>query len=167
MGSDARRNSQPAGVRLIVVYKFAKALLQLTLAATLTIVIVRGGAARLHEFALALFRHGVSVWSLWASKLLLAVATEHRLELAALALALDAILSSIEGYSLARGYTWGPWLVVVATGSLVPWEIVEVVRTLHFGRVVVLAINLCIVVYLTSAIRRRHARRAGSAPYAA
>ncbi len=145
-----------AGVRLIVLYKFGKAVLQVTIGAIFVAVVLSGGSERIHDFALGLRDHGVSAWSIRASSLLVTATTPGHLALTAVALGLDGVLSFIEGWSLWRGYTWGPWLVVIATGSLIPFELVEIARAAHFGRVLILFVNIAIVVYL---VRRALAER--------
>jgi uncharacterized membrane protein (DUF2068 family) len=137
-----------AGVRLIVAYKLGKAVLWLVLVVVFTAAVLGGGAKELHAFALGLREHGVSVWSIRAANLLVTATTRRHLALTAVALGLDGVLSLIEGWSLKRGYTWGPWLVLIATGSLIPFELVELVRAVRVGRVVILVVNIAIVVYL-------------------
>jgi uncharacterized membrane protein (DUF2068 family) len=46
----------------------------------------------------------------------------------------------------------------VATGSLLPLEIVELIRHLRWGRLLVLAVNVAIVVYLVAHARRQPRR---------
>jgi len=146
-----------AGVRLIVAYKLGKAVLWLVLVAVFTAAVLGGGADELHALALGLRHHGVSAWSIRAANLLVTATTRGHLALTAVALGLDGVLSLIEGWSLWRGYTWGPWLVVIATGSLIPFELVELVRSVRLGRVLILLLNIAIVVYLG---RRALAERA-------
>jgi uncharacterized membrane protein (DUF2068 family) len=148
-----------AGVRLIVTYKLVKAALWLVLVAVFTVAVLGGGAEELHEFALGLRRHGVSAWSIRMANLLATATTRGHLALTAVALGLDGVLSLIEGWSLWRGYTWGPWLVVIATGSLIPFELFELIRAVHLGRVVILCVNIAIVGYLG---RRALAERAAA-----
>ena len=50
-------------------------------------------------------------------------------------------MSLVEGWALWHGHWWGPWLVVAATGSLLPFEVVAVVRQLHAVRVVLFFVN--------------------------
>ena len=55
-----------------------------------------------------------------------------------------------EGWALHRRFRWAPWLVVVATGSLLPFEVVELVRRPHALRLAVFVVNLTIVCYLAT-----------------
>ena len=59
-----------------------------------------------------------------------------------------------------HGHWWGPWLVVVATASLLPFEVVSFVRHPHVGRALILVVNLAIVAYLTRTALREHRERA-------
>jgi uncharacterized membrane protein (DUF2068 family) len=62
-----------------------------------------------------------------------------------------------EGTGLWLRKRWGEWLTVIITGSLVPVEIYELHRHFGYAKVVVLALNVAIVLYLIY-----HMRRAGS-----
>jgi len=59
-----------------------------------------------------------------------------------------AILMGTEGFALYLRKPWARWFTVVASGSLVPVEVYEIVREVHPVRVLVLVINVAIVVYL-------------------
>jgi uncharacterized membrane protein (DUF2068 family) len=64
-----------------------------------------------------------------------------------------------EGWALHREFTWVPWIVVVTTGSLIPFELFELARRPRAGRVVIVAANAMIVAYLAArAARDRRAR---------
>jgi uncharacterized membrane protein (DUF2068 family) len=75
---------------------------------------------------------------------------------AALIAWLDGAVTLAEGLLLLRGKAWGEWLVVAALAALVPFEAVSLER--HPGplKLLVLAANVGIVVYL--AVRRVHER---------
>lgn len=67
--------------------------------------------------------------------------------LAAAAL-LYALVFFSEGIGLLRGKRWAEWLTVAVTGSFVPLEIYETTRHFTAPRLLTLAVNLAIVVYL-------------------
>jgi uncharacterized membrane protein (DUF2068 family) len=151
------------GVRLIVAYKLVKAALGLALAVVFAAVVLGGGAEGLHAFALGLRQHVVSAWSIRVANLLVTATTRGHLELTAVALGLDGLLTLIEGWSLRRGYAWAPWLVVIATGSLIPFELGALLREVRLGRAVILLVNIVILVYLVRRVlRERAAARPGS-----
>jgi uncharacterized membrane protein (DUF2068 family) len=70
-----------------------------------------------------------------------------------------AILHLIEGIGLILERDWAGYLVVIATGSLVPFEIYEIVQKQSLPRIAVLIVNLAIVVYLVIQLRKHHAAR--------
>jgi uncharacterized membrane protein (DUF2068 family) len=146
-------------VRLIIAYKLIKAVAGLVLAAVLFYGASHGLEVRLAELARRLREHAVHPWSLGLTRALahLSRTQGHQLWWLAAAAAADALLTAFEGWALAAGVAWGPWVVVIATASLLPIEVVVLVRHATLGRVVVLAINLAIVIYL---VREQRARRA-------
>jgi uncharacterized membrane protein (DUF2068 family) len=152
----------PAGLRLIITYKFVKAVLQVAAAALLFYGAAHGLGAKLADFAERLREHAVHAWSnLFAAALLRFLHSRHSLVWTADALLLDAGLSSIEGWALSRGYTWGEWLVVGTTAFLIPFEIRALLHHLRLGRAILLVLNVAIVGYLIMNIRarRREERR--------
>jgi uncharacterized membrane protein (DUF2068 family) len=70
-----------------------------------------------------------------------------------------ALLHAVEGIGLILGYQWAGYLVVVATGLLVPFEIYEVLRRLTLVRISLLCVNALILAYLITVLRREHRRR--------
>ena len=151
-----RVQTSPTGLRLITIYKFAKATLQVAAAVLLFYGAAHGLNARLAEFAERLQEHAVHAWSnVFAAALLRFTHSKHSLTFTAYALLADAALSSVEGWALSRGYTWGEWLVVVTTAGLIPFEIGALIRHLRVGRVVLLILNVVIVAYLIMNIRFR------------
>lgn len=74
-----------------------------------------------------------------------------------------ALLFGIEGVGLLMGKYWAEWFTVVATGSLIPIELYEVLR--HFGwlQFAALAGNVAIVVYLVRVALQTRAERLAAA----
>jgi uncharacterized membrane protein (DUF2068 family) len=68
----------------------------------------------------------------------------------------DAVLSAIEGLALKARKSWAPWLVVIATGALLPWEAFELVVRPTWIRAVLFFLNLAVVVYLLYDVAREH-----------
>lgn len=156
--------TRPAGLRLIIAYKFIKAVLQVAAAILLFYGAAHGLGARLADFAERLREHAVHAWSnLFAAALLRFVHARHSLVFTADALLLDAGLSGVEGWALLRGYTWGEWLVVGTTSLLIPFEIRALLHHLRLGRALLLLLNLAIVAYLIVNIRARRAARPAEA----
>lgn len=151
--------TRPRGVALIVVYKITKAVGQLVLAGVGAVLTLLGLASRLEQLAELVREHFTGVSSQRVASLI--VSASSHLWLVIFALAFDGVLSSIEGWALYRGFRWAPWLVVLATCALLPFEVLESVRAVRVSRVLVLVVNLAIVVYLARhAIRHMRAERA-------
>ena len=94
------------------------------------------------------------------SGFLLRHATERALALLLLALAVDGAFTAFEAFALRRGYAWAPWLVVVATSLLLPFELFELLKAPHLLRLTLLLLNAAIAAYLArSAVREGRAPR--------
>jgi uncharacterized membrane protein (DUF2068 family) len=141
-----------SGLQLVALFKFAKAFLLLVTgigvlglvnpdaaAAMLqwSTTVAPSGERRLLEHLLA---HGLSL-------------PRERLELVAAAVFAYSALFSIEGIGLWLGRRWGEYLTLVATMSLIPVELVELVRHPGSGVVSALLLNLGVVAYLWWRIR--------------
>jgi len=59
-----------------------------------------------------------------------------------------AALMGAEGLALHWRKPWARWFTIVATASLLPVEVYEIVRAVHVVRILVLLANLAVVVYL-------------------
>jgi uncharacterized membrane protein (DUF2068 family) len=60
-----------------------------------------------------------------------------------------------EGTGLLLRKTWAEYFTIVTTAGLIPLEIYEITRHLTAVKVIVLAVNVAIVVYLVLRVRRR------------
>ena len=69
-------------------------------------------------------------------------------------------LRLVEGVGLFLERDWAGYLVVFATGSLIPFEIYEIVQKQSLPRIAILIVNLGIVAYLSIQLRKHHAARA-------
>ena len=155
------RHPTDGGLRLIVAYKLTKAVGQLALAAFLGFVLASGAQIPVGRVAAALGRHATAAWSLRIAELLGRAATPHAIELTIAALVGDGALTLCEGWALHRRFAWAPWLVVVATGSLLPFEVFELLARPSAVRLLVVLVNLAIVWYLAAhATRESRMRRA-------
>jgi uncharacterized membrane protein (DUF2068 family) len=77
------------------------------------------------------------------------------------ALAYAAIFAT-EGTGLWLRKHWAEWFTVIATGSLIPFEIYEVFHKFNLLKLAALLANVAIVVYLVRLALQPHARRPGS-----
>jgi uncharacterized membrane protein (DUF2068 family) len=157
-----RSSQNETGLRLIVGYKLVKAGIGLLLG----FIVLFGAASlskELRQVALHIMDHATAAWSVALAHRLIRVATEQHLHVVGMALLLDGVLSSVEGWALHRRYRWASWpLVIAATSCLLPFEAAALVRRLTLGRIVLLSVNLAVVTYL---LRHRAAfqRKVGSA----
>jgi uncharacterized membrane protein (DUF2068 family) len=150
------------GVVLIIAYKLGKAALWFVLAAIIAVMTGMGLGADLLGLASHL-RHHTGAWSLELADLVTRAASRRGLWTIVVALVADGLVSVLEGWALWHGHWWGPWLVVVATGSLLPFEVVSFARRPHLVRAMVFLLNVAIVAYLArKAVRERLARRASA-----
>lgn len=81
--------------------------------------------------------------------------TPVRLRLASVASFVYAALFLTEGTGLLLHKYWAEWFTVIATGSLIPFEIYEIVKETTAIRVGTLIANIAVVVYLVVRIVRR------------
>jgi uncharacterized membrane protein (DUF2068 family) len=92
-----------------------------------------------------------------------------RLEEISLGLVVYALLFAVEGVGLLARRRWAEWLTVVTTALLLPLELREVARRPDAARLVALAVNACVVVYLIARLRGRRkdeSNRAATGPSA-
>ncbi len=147
---------RPAGLEAIIVYKLTKSVVQAVLGAAGLWLLAFGAEAGVATLAELLLEHFAGAWALRAAVLLVRAATARRIKVLVIALLADALLSGVEGLALRAGRWWAPWLVVIATALLLPWEIWRLARHPAWGRFVLLAINVAVVVYLLRAVIREH-----------
>lgn len=70
-----------------------------------------------------------------------------------------ATLFAIEGFGLWTGKRWAEYLTTIATASLIPFELYELIHHPTVAKAGVLAVNIAIVIYLCYLLRRGNARR--------
>jgi uncharacterized membrane protein (DUF2068 family) len=136
------------GLEAIIDYKLLKAAVEAVIGLLLVALLLRGteaGAATLAQF---LLDHVSRAWALQAATAIVLTGTTGHVKLAAVGAFADAALSAVEGLALRAGRPWAPWLVAVATGALLPWELIEAIRKPGWLRISLLAVNLAVVVYL-------------------
>jgi uncharacterized membrane protein (DUF2068 family) len=147
------------GLVVIIAYKLGKGGLWLVLAVVLFVLIQMGLGDELLNFAEHL-RHHAHAWSLELAQLVVRAASRRALWTIVVALVADGAFSLVEGWALLHGRWWGPWLVVVGSGSLVPFEVWALARHPHVVRAALLAVNVVIVLYLSRKAMRELQERA-------
>ncbi len=152
------------GLEAIIVYKLFKSAAQAVIGILLVVLLLRGAEATAATLAQILLDHVSQGWALQAATFIVLTGTSGHVKLAAAAAFADSVLSAIEGFALRAGRWWAPWLVVVATGALLPWELIAAVRRPGPGRIALLIVNLAVVAYLLRAVVREHRARAVDRP---
>lgn len=151
------------GLAIIIAYKLGKGSLWLVLATVMLVMMRMGLGDRLTGLAERL-QHHAHAWSIYLGRLVARSASLRGQWFILVALVSDGVTSLVEGWALYHGHWWGPWLVVVLTATLMPFEVLAIARHPTFVRCALLALNAVIVWYLarTALAERRHAR--GSTP---
>jgi len=144
------KQRRDTGILLIAVFKIVKAV---------TLVAAGAGALKLlnPDFA--------SRFATWLANVpltpgqrllaLLARTDAHKLEELGVLLFAYAALFLVEGWGLLAGKHWAEWLTVVATASLIPFELWECTRGLSTGKVATVVINVAVVIYLAVRLKRK------------
>lgn len=143
------------GLLLIIVYKVGKGVLWLAFAIVILVLMRFGLAGNLLGLAAHLRQHA-GAWSVELGKLVVSAASRRGLHVICVALVADGLASLVEAWALIYGRWWGPWLVVVTTASLLPFEVVAFFRHRHVVRAAVFFANAAIAWYLArTALRER------------
>ncbi len=70
-----------------------------------------------------------------------------------------ALLHTIEGTGLLLEKDWAGYLTIIATSSLVPFELYEVYHKVNILKILVLMVNIGFVVYLVVKLRQEHRQK--------
>jgi Predicted membrane protein (DUF2127) len=118
---------RPKALTLIITYKFARAIGSFLAALVGAVLVLAGLSLPLENWAQELHDNAVSEVALdLTSFVLTAVEPRHLWEVIG-AIGLDALVLTLEGWALLRGWRWGVWLVVVASAVGKP-AVLRVVR---------------------------------------
>jgi uncharacterized membrane protein (DUF2068 family) len=149
------------GLRVIITYKATKAVIWLLLAAGLGIGLHFGLTDVLRQLIIRIDSRLTHAWASHAAETILQAVTRRHIFYTLLGLSLDGILTAVEAWALHHRKMWGEWLVVLTTGSLLPFEAWALARHLRWERLGILVINVAIVIYLIRRIREQRASRYG------
>jgi uncharacterized membrane protein (DUF2068 family) len=116
--------------------------------------VIRGPEAGAATLAESILEHVGAGWALRVATFVVKIGTRKHVEMLAVVSLGDAVLSAVEGLALRAGRWWAPWLVVIATGSLLPWELLEILAHPKWTRLALLVINLAVVAYLMRRVLR-------------
>ena len=70
-----------------------------------------------------------------------------------------AALLLAERIGLWLEFSWAAYLTVVSTSALVPFEVYELIERVTWPRIILLAVNLVIVLYLVKQLKQHTLRR--------
>lgn len=140
------------GIWLIVVFKLLKGLTLLAVGL--------GALSLLHENVAAQVSHWVEVFRVDPKnhfihalvRKLWAVDDKKLVELSAGTFFYAAIVLT-EGIGLALRKKWAEYFTIFATASLIPLEIYELVQEFSFVKIIVIAVNIAVVIYLAFGLR--------------
>lgn len=146
----AGRQSPARGLLLIAIFKVAKAI---------TLIAAGVGALRLLNPAVA---SRVKEWlthvQLEPGRRIVAFLTranERKIEALGVLAFGYALVFLVEGTGLVMRKRWAEWFTIVVTGSLLPFEIYELAKGFSAAKVVTIAINIAVVIYLVIRVRKR------------
>jgi uncharacterized membrane protein (DUF2068 family) len=144
----------PRALRVIAVYKFVKA--------TALLIVASVAFGLLHEPFLDAAAHwlehlpiqnGRDVLQHLADEL--TGTTPRRFIMAGFAAIAYAALFTVEGFGLWNGKRWAEYLTIIATASLIPFELWELARHPTPSKTIVLVVNVAIVIYLWHLLHRK------------
>ena len=72
-----------------------------------------------------------------------------------------AALFLVEAWGLWRGKRWAEYLTLIATASLIPFELYEIVQRITALRIGAIVVNVAILVYLIVLLRQERPKRHG------
>lgn len=149
-----RQRSSELGLRLIIGYKFVKGMIELLMGASFLFLGSVGLAEKLTAIVRVIRRHATEAWSIALAERIIHASTAHNVFVVAVAVIVDGTVTLVEGWALHGHFRWSRWLVVATTASLLPFEVITLVRHPSAGRVMLVLVNALIVVYL---VQRRAA----------
>lgn len=140
-------------LRAIAIYKFAKGLALLVLAMVAFRLVRTPSLDHFANWVAQLpLRSGHGVVLRWIDALL--GLTPRRFELIGIGASIYATLFLVEGWGLWQRKRWAEYLTVFATASLIPFEVWELFHHFTWLKVLALAVNVAIVVYLWRIVHR-------------
>jgi uncharacterized membrane protein (DUF2068 family) len=144
-------------LRVIAVFKIAKALLCLAVAFGALKMLEPGIAERARHTINALATH---VDRRWAEQIIAWMSRQpvDRFHVIAIGAFFYAALFTTEGLGLWEARRWAEYLTVIATISFIPFELYELIHRQTVPRIAALVINVAVVVYLIQRLRHSDER---------
>lgn len=143
-----RARVDEAALRTIITYKWVKGVVQLLLFAALLTTFVFGLDDDLARWAHEFRNHSTRAYAVLLGRALERATTPRGMHITLFALFIDGTVTCVEGWALQRRHSWGPWLVVGVSGSLLPFEVYELFHRFRWIRLLVLVVNAAVVAFL-------------------
>ncbi len=151
------------GLAVIAVFKVVKGLLLLLLGLGL-LKLVHAEVATLFSLLIESLRLNADSRLIHSLVLKVDALQPHSVLVAGLVSLGYAGMLLAEGIGLWLEFTWAAYLTVVSTSLLLPFELYEVIEQVTILRVIVLLLNLIIVLYLVSQLKRHTLRSRSHLP---
>jgi uncharacterized membrane protein (DUF2068 family) len=162
VNSPSRLSTASAGLRTIAGYEAAKGVIVLLAGLGLLGLIhhdvQEAGEELVRHFHLSPSSHYPRIFLALTAKV-----TDGWLWALALGSLLYASLRFAEAYGLWRSKAWAEWLAAISGAIYVPFEVVELLKKVTALRMASLAVNLLVVGYMLTLLRRRPRKEAGAA----
>ncbi len=143
-----RAGVDEAALRTVITYKWVKGVVQLLLGTALAITFAVGLDDDLARWAHEFRAHSTRAYAVVLGRLLEGATTPRGMHITLAALFIDGTVTCLEGWALQSRRSWGPWLVVAVSGSLLPFEVYELFHHFRWIRLVVLLVNAAVVAFL-------------------
>ena len=142
------------GIWLIVVFKLFKGLLLLAMGIGALTLLHENAAAQVTEW---IGRLGVAPHNHYINNLIgkLWTVGDAKLEAISLGTFFYAALMLTEGIGLALRKRWAEYFTIIATSSFIPLELYELAKHFSITKLVVIAANVAVVVYLVFVLGQR------------
>lgn len=140
------------GILLIAIFKLVKAALLLA-AGTGAILLLHKDVSTAMLKLLEFLHVDHNNHYLHALVVKLGFVNDHQLEAISAGSFFYAAMMGTEGVGLLLRKHWAEYFTIIATASLIPLEIYELVKHFGIGKVVVLLVNIGVVVYLIYRVR--------------
>ena len=150
----ARRKKHDKGLWLIALFKLVKAALLLVVAIG-ALKLIHDDVAQTVAGWVAAIRIDPENRFIHRLFVKLAQIDDRKLEAISAGSLFYATLLAVEGVGLWMEKRWAEYLTVIATASFIPLEIYEIVERLTVTRVLLLAFNIGVVIYLIKKLRER------------
>lgn len=143
-----RAGVDEAALRAVITYKWVKGAAELLLFLGLAATLAFGWKDELAEWAHEFRNSSTRAYAVLLGRALEQATTPRGLHITLLALLVDGVVTLFEGWALHRRRPWGAWVVVGVTGSLLPFEVFEMVHRFRWTRLGVLVVNVAVVAFL-------------------